>query len=118
MARKKQPQLTEGWAVYLRTSTEESQAPERSQESQRRNIHRVFLRDSDLPVIAEYRDTYSGRKTDRADYQRMLEDARQGKFSFVAVSMVDRFGRNNGEIARAVDELIDLGIKIRLANFP
>ena len=32
--------------------------------------------------------------------------------------MVDRFGRNNGEIARAVDELIDLGIKIRLANFP
>ena len=119
MARKKQQrQLIQGWAVYLRTSTDESQAPERSQESQRRIINRVFLKDSDLPVIGEYRDTYTGRKTDRENYQRMLEDARQGKFSFVAVAMIDRFGRNNGEIGRAIDELIDLGIKIRLANFP
>src|SRR5574341_1395282 len=117
MARKKQQQLTHGWAIYLRTSTEDNQAPERSQESQRRVIHEQLVANSGLPIFKEYADTYSGRSTDRANYQYMLADARQGKFSHVAVFAIDRFGRNDVECGRAVDELKTLAIKIKIAGY-
>jgi len=118
MAKKQSRQLTAGWAIYLRTSTEESQAPERSQESQRRVINQQLIANSDLDVIEEYADIYSGRKTDRQNYQRLLEDAQQGKFSHVAVYTIDRFGRNDVECGRAFDELAELNITVKISSYP
>ncbi|MBZ0305407.1 MAG: recombinase family protein [Anaerolineae bacterium] len=117
MGKSKKLQLTDGWAIYLRTSTEEAQAPERSQESQRRVIHDNLVRNSGLPVITEYTDTYTGRSTDRKDYQRMLADARLGKFSHVGIYAVDCFGRNDVECGRAFDELAGLGITVKIATY-
>ena len=117
MGKSKKLQLNDGWAIYLRTSSDDNQAPERSQESQRRVIHEKLVADSGLPIIDEYADTYSGRSTDRANYQRLLADARQGRFSHVAVFAIDRFGRNDVECGRAVDELTALGIKIKIAGY-
>lgn len=39
-----------GWAVYLRTSSEEAQNPTMSQDRQRFNINRALLERSDLPL--------------------------------------------------------------------
>lgn len=118
MSRSKRPALQPGWALYLRTSDADAQAPERSQESQRRTIHQQLIERSDLPVVAEYADTYTGRSTDRQSYQRLLTDARVGKFSHVGVYAIDRLGRDDVECGRAIDELVALGIHVRIAGYP
>ena len=41
--------------------------------------------------------------------QWLLEDARSGKFSHVIVERADRFGRNDTEALRAIDELDEFG---------
>ena len=48
----------------------------------------------------------------------MLEDARSGMFSHVAVERADHFSRNDTEALRAINELDDLGIAVRIANHP
>jgi DNA invertase Pin-like site-specific DNA recombinase len=116
--KKKQIQLQPGWAIYLRTSDEEAQNPESSQERQRFIIQRAVLDRSDLPVVAEYVDVLTGKTPFRTSYQRMLDDARMGCFSHVVVERADRFGRNDAEALRAIDELDEIGIAVRFANHP
>ncbi len=107
-----------GWAIYLRTSSEDHQKPELSRERQRTMIQ-ISLRDlSDLPVYKEYIDVLSGKNSHRKAYQQMLADARVGKFSHVIVERADRFGRNDTEALRAIDELHEFGVAVRFANSP
>ena len=120
MARRKKSShlyLNPGWAIYLRTSDKDAQNLENSQRRQRSSIDRALLEKSDLPVIGEYIDNFSGRYANREGYQRMLADARSGKFSHVAVENAERFGRNDAEALTVIDELDDLGISIRFADY-
>jgi len=94
-----------GYVQYLRTSDEEVQAPERSQNGQRRDIQRLLRIYPDLPELGEYVDNYTGTSADRKNYQQMLRDARQGKFSHVFAATPDRFGREDVEALRAIDAL-------------
>ena len=59
MARRK-PKVTQtptsGWAVYLRTSSDENQKPELSRARQRYAIEKNVLEKSDMPVYDEYID--------------------------------------------------------------
>ena len=114
----KHPTPTPGWAVYLRTSDEEAQNPEASQARQRYVINKSLLEHSALPVIGEYKDNLTGRTPHRTEYQRMLQDARYGKFSHVVIERADRFGRSDTEALRAIDELDEFGIAVRFANQP
>ena len=41
-----------------------------------------------------------------------------GKFSHVIVERADRFGRNDTEALRAIDELHEFGVAVRFANQP
>lgn len=107
-----------GWAIYLRTSSEDHQKPELSRARQRSLIDGNVLAHSDLPVIDEYVDVLTGRTANRTGYQRMLADARVGKFSHVIVERADRFGRNDSEALRAIDELNEFGVSVRFANSP
>ncbi|MBE2270743.1 MAG: recombinase family protein, partial [Anaerolinea sp.] len=107
-----------GWAIYLRTSDEEAQNPALSQKRQRFAINTSLVDRSTMPLIEEYVDNLTGRSPERFDYQRMLEDARLGRFSHVAVERADRFGRNDAEALRAIDELHDFGVAVRFANQP
>ncbi len=108
-----------GWAVYLRTSSEEAQNPENSQRRQRHAIERSLFERSSMPVFNEYIDNLSGRYADnRPAYQQMLKDARQGSFSHVAVENAERFGRNDTDALIAIDELHELGVAIRFADYP
>ena len=108
-----------GWAVYLRTSSEEAQNPENSQRRQRHTIEQSLFGRLPLPKFNEYVDNLSGRyASNRPGYQQMLEDARAGCFSHVAVENAERFGRNDTEALVAIDELHELGIAVRFADYP
>jgi site-specific DNA recombinase len=107
-----------GWAVYLRTSSDEKQHPEMSRARQRFAIEKNVLERSDLPLFDEYVDVLTGKTPDRKAYQRLLADARAGKFSRVIVERADRFGRNDTEALRAIDELHEFGVSVRFANQP
>ena len=121
MARRKRrniPTPTAGWAVYLRTSSDENQKPEMSRARQRYAIDKNVLEKSDIPIFNEYIDVLTGTTPHRDAYQRLLEDAREGKFSHVIVERADRFGRNDTEALRAIDELHEFGVAVRFANQP
>jgi DNA invertase Pin-like site-specific DNA recombinase len=107
-----------GWALYFRTSSEEAQNPKLSRDRQRFAIESNLLGKFNHPIIDEYVDLESGKNPNRKDYQRMLADARLGRFSHVAVERPDRFGRNDTEALRAIDELHELGVAVRFANQP
>ncbi len=107
-----------GWAVYLRTSGDENQKPELSRERQRTMIQMSLLESSDMPIYNEYIDVLTGKDPRRKAYQQMLSDARAGKFSHVVVERADRFGRNDTEALRAIDELNTCGVAVRFANAP
>jgi DNA invertase Pin-like site-specific DNA recombinase len=121
MARRKtksSPTPTAGWAIYLRTSSDENQKPELSQTRQRYAIEKNVIERSDMPVFDEYIDVLTGTTPQREAYQRLLEDARAGRFSHVIVERADRFGRNDTEALRAIDELHEFGVAVRFANQP
>ncbi len=107
-----------GYAMYLRTSDEEVQSPERSQNAQRRNIEERLVRRYRLGLIETYTDNYTGTSADRRHYKRLLQDAREGKFSHVFSAAPDRFGRDDVEALRAIDELTAFGICVRFASHP
>ncbi|MBN8638042.1 MAG: recombinase family protein [Anaerolineae bacterium] len=107
-----------GWAVYLRTSSDENQKPELSRARQRFVIEENVLKRSDMPVYDEYIDVLTGKTPKRKGYQQLLADARAGKFSHVIVERADRFGRNDTEALRAIDELDGFGVAVRFANSP
>src|SRR5690606_29061410 len=107
-----------GWAIYLRTSSEDHQKPELSRARQRAIIVGNVLAHSELPVIDEYVDVLTGKTPKRVGYQQLLADARAGKFSHVIVERADRFGRNDTEALRAIDELNEFGVAVRFANSP
>jgi len=102
----------------LRTSNEEVQSPERSQEAQRRDIDQRLIQYHQLPHLGEYVDNFTGTSADRKNYQRLLTDARKGSFSHVFASVPDRFGRDDVEALRAIDEMTRLGICVRFASHP
>ena len=104
--------------MYLRTSSDENQKPELSRARQRFLIDTNVLRRSDLPLIDEYVDVLTGKTPRREGYQHLLRDARSGRFSHVIVERADRFGRNDTEALRAIDELHEFGVAVRFANSP
>jgi DNA invertase Pin-like site-specific DNA recombinase len=87
--------LRPGTALYLRVSTDDMQNPENSFDYQRQRIQDCMERSNNLylPVIAEYTNILSGKTDRRPNYQRMLQDARAGQFSHLAIYSVDRLGR-------------------------
>jgi DNA invertase Pin-like site-specific DNA recombinase len=65
-----------GWAIYLRTSSDENQKPEMSRARQKFTIEKNVLERSSMPVFDEYIDVLTGKTPNRAGYQRLLADAR------------------------------------------
>ena len=114
----KRIQSASGFVTYLRTSSEEAQAPERSQGAQRRDIEQRLLQMHAPPDLGEYVDNYTGTTADRKHYQRLLSDARLGKFSHVFAATPDRFGRDDVEALRAIDEMTQMGVTVRFASHP
>lgn len=67
----------------------------------------------DLDVVAIYSDeARSGRTTDRADFQRMVADAKMGLFDYVVIYKVTRIMRNRDEMALLRVTLKKSGVQI------
>ncbi|MCA9892192.1 MAG: recombinase family protein [Anaerolineae bacterium] len=119
MGRKRRQIVTQsGYVIYLRTSTEEVQAPQRSQDGQRRDVERMLKFYEGIPFVHEYIDNYTGTSSDRRSYQEMLKQAHKGAFSHIFAATPDRFGRDDVEALRAIDELTEMGIHVRFAAHP
>ena len=63
---------------------------------------RAYCEANDLRVVATYCDfAQTGTNTDRAEFQRMMADAKRGLFDFVVIYKVTRIMRNRDEMAMA-----------------
>ena len=62
-------------------------------------------------VVEQYTDTISGAKARRPGLDRLLNDARRGRFDVVAVWSFDRLGRSVRHFLQVVDELAHLNIE-------
>jgi len=95
-------------AVYVRVSTSgqttENQLIELSEVCERNKWH----------IVEVYNETISGTKgvDERAELNRLLQDASRKKFSKVVVWSVDRVGRSMKHLVTVLSQLKDLGCDI------
>ena len=77
----------------------------------------AYCRENGLDVVKIYTDyAKTGRNTDRAEFQRMMDDARLGLFDFVVIYKVTRIMRNRDEMALARLMLRKSGVEILYAG--
>jgi site-specific DNA recombinase len=67
-------------------------------------------------IVASYEEAASTWHGTRDEFERMLEDARSGKFDVILVWSLDRFGRRSGQIHSVIDELKSLGVQLILVK--
>jgi DNA invertase Pin-like site-specific DNA recombinase len=114
MPKKSRIQLTPGWAIYSRSNTTDTLKPKHSLERQHDAAYMQVIHQHTLPVYAEYIDI----NTEPIYLQKMLDDARLGKFSHIVTEKAEHFGRNDVEALRLIDEMAELGIQVRFADYP
>ncbi len=109
-------------ALYTRVSTEEQK--ENFSLGSQLDLLRKHVKDNSSDKVQyeaydEYVDGgYSGTSYERPEFQRLLDDARQGKFELILVYKVDRFFRNNKELLNIVDGLEKVGVSVRSITEP
>jgi len=102
--------------LYLRASTTKKTGTADGEEyRQRPEIQeerlRALCRQRGGEVVAVYTHRASGRKESRPELQRLMADARRGRFDVVAVAAFDRFARSTKHLVTALDELRSLRIR-------
>ncbi|WP_240343728.1 recombinase family protein [Paenibacillus sp. SYP-B3998] len=100
-------------AAYCRVSTEHMEQKE-SYENQLRHYTRYIQNNPDWDFVDIYADEgISGTGTKhRADFNRMIQDAREGKIDLILVKSISRFSRNTLDLLKYVRELRSLGIAV------
>jgi DNA invertase Pin-like site-specific DNA recombinase len=99
-------------AEYIRVSSE-PQAKNYGMASQRGDIRLACEEFGFDPPIYTYEDHISASgKLVRTDFERMLADARAGKFKILFVGRVDRFGRNEAAGWLYMYELVLTGVHV------
>jgi DNA invertase Pin-like site-specific DNA recombinase len=91
-------------ANYTRVSTGEQNADMQVNEL---NEYAVFRK---WEIVETYADKMGGAKDRRPALDRLMADARRGKFDVVAVWRFDRFARSTSHLLRALEEFGALGI--------
>ncbi len=87
-------------ALYLRVSTDEQ-----SCDMQERDLLRL-AEQRQLEVVETYRDEgVSGSKASRPAFDRMLRDAKRGKFQVLLAWKLDRLGRSLSNLIRLLEDL-------------
>lgn len=61
-----------------------------------------------------YQDSFTGTKTDRPEFNKLLEQLKEG--DTLIVTKLDRFARSMSQGSELVNELIESGIKINILN--
>jgi DNA invertase Pin-like site-specific DNA recombinase len=91
-------------ALYVRVSTGEQNADLQVNEL---NEYAAFRK---WETVEIYDDKRSGAKDRRPALDRLMADAKRGKFDAVAVWRFDRFARSTSHLLRALEEFEALGI--------
>ena len=91
-------------ALYTRVSTGDQNA------EMQLNELTEYARFRKWEVGETYSDTMSGAKDRRPALDRLMVDAKRGKFDVVAVWRFDRFARSTSHLLRALEEFSALGI--------
>ena len=106
-------------ALYCRVSTDDQQEKETIQNQI--NWLRQWCPMFNMVVVEEYFDDgVSGRLAvhERPAGMRMVEDAKEGRFSYVIFTSLDRFGRKLSVIVDGFAKLSESGVNIRSATQP
>lgn len=96
-------------AIYVRVSSEEQREGHSLGEQQR--LCREFCARRGYSVIAEYTEVESAKNvTDRPEFQRMIADARAGRFSVIVCHKLDRFSRDVVDGLLTLKDLMRYGV--------
>ena len=105
-------------AAYCRVSTDADEQ-ENSLENQIRHYKDLIQSKPDYEYVNVYYDfAISGFKDKRPGFQKMMEDARQGKIDLIITKSISRFARNTDIILRSTRELKEknIGVFFELQN--
>lgn len=98
--------------AYARVSTE-AEEQENSLENQISYYKEFINNNSNYEFINVYYDFgISGFKEKRPGFQKMMQDARNGKIDLIITKSISRFARNTVTILKAIRELRELGVGI------
>jgi DNA invertase Pin-like site-specific DNA recombinase len=94
--------------AYIRVSTLLNQDP---------NVQitsiREFARQRDFKLVGEYVDEgISGAREKRPSLDRLIVDARMGKFKILVVTGIDRLGRSTKHLLNFLDEMNHYGVSL------
>lgn len=104
-------------AVYTRVSTEDQAQPDKFSLRQQRERCEAYAKAQGWEVADVYEDAgVSGAKADRPALNRMLADARDGKFQVVIFLKIDRFGRSQRDLHNLAFDLKKHGVAIASAT--
>jgi len=94
-------------ALYIRLSREDGDKEESDSISNQKDMLAGFMADcGDMELCDTYVDDgYSGTNFERPDFQRMLDDIKDGKINCVVVKDLSRFGRNYIETGNYIEQI-------------
>ena len=99
-------------AAYCRVSTMQ-EIQHHSLEAQRDYYEKLIASRPQWIFVGVYTDQASGRHSLKMrDFQRMLEDCRNGKIDLILVKSISRMGRNTVQFLQACNELNALGVDV------
>lgn len=103
-------------AAYARVSTEH-QSKDTSIDAQF-EIIRQYAKQQNIQIVAEYYDKESGGKSDRPQFESMIQAALRGEFDLIIVDKYDRFFREGVEDQRITKILEQHGVHVIAALEP
>jgi len=93
-------------ALYARVSTTDQDCGMQLREL------REYCQRRGWEIVGEFVDTgFSGAKASRPELDRLMKEARQGRFAAVLVWKLDRWGRSLIQSLQSVQELASLGVR-------
>src|SRR5207249_1353117 len=104
-------------ATYTRISTDEEHQPY-SLEAQATRLGSYIDSQEGWELARQFTDSMTGATTERPGLQRMLTEAKTGRFDLLLVYRVDRFSRSVRGLAQLLDELDKAGVAFRSATEP
>ena len=107
---KSEPQRLPKVAIYIRVSTLH-QVDKDSLPMQRKDLiayASLILGIADYEIFEDA--GYSGKNTDRPDFQTMMDRVRKGEFTHILVWKIDRISRNLLDFAEMYEELQELRV--------
>lgn len=97
-------------AIYIRVSTKKQEKEGLSLDAQKRLLEEYTLNNK-WEIYKDYCDGVSGKSiSGRKYFKEMLKDAKEGKFSTILITKLDRAFRNVKEALITLDELNSIGV--------